>query len=306
MRTDNRHTIPSRDISLAPADDHRHTLKSGEHEAFYFPFTSPEGNLFGFMRTLFDQDIVLEIMALHIGGCVWIHQHRAPLPDSPVTAAEASGPSLSLTCSQPWQEWDCRFHSSVRQLSGEKTLQANLDLKFVSTNAPAVYSFGTYHQAQQDGRLRGQIQVGAEEWAGELLCYRDHSWGQRPIGMTTAWTIASAPDRFHVIAAEVQGQPLGFGRFVTPDGQLVPVRIPRITVADTGWRIEDVKAGLAPWHVQRLAPPLVFYLGPPGYEAFRDGPRPGDLYLDELGPAIFTSLQGEQVAGFLDQARRLE
>jgi hypothetical protein len=64
MRTDNRRTISSRDISLTPADDRRHTLKSGEHEAFYFPFTSPEGNLFGFMRTLFDQDIVLEIRAL--------------------------------------------------------------------------------------------------------------------------------------------------------------------------------------------------------------------------------------------------
>jgi hypothetical protein len=60
------------------------------------------------------------------------------------------------------------------------------------------------------------------------------------------------------------------------------------------------------WHVQRLASPLVAYLGQAGQEAIRDEPQPDDLYRDDIGPALFASPQGEQVVGFLDQSRRLQ
>jgi hypothetical protein len=61
-------------MDLTVADDHRHNLEPGEHEAFYFLFTSSDGEAHGFVRTLFDRDAVLELVALHLGGHTWAHQ----------------------------------------------------------------------------------------------------------------------------------------------------------------------------------------------------------------------------------------
>ena len=101
--------MSDRDVPLAPEEDHRHTLEPNEHEAFYFPFTSPDRKVFGFIRTLFDRDAVLELVALHIGGRTWVHQQRAPLPDGQGIATDASGPSLTLTCREPW---NCLLYTS--------------------------------------------------------------------------------------------------------------------------------------------------------------------------------------------------
>jgi hypothetical protein len=302
----NRRTTPGSDMALAPEEDHRHILEPGEHEAFYFPFTSPDGNVFGFMRTLFDQATVLEMMALHIGGRVWVHQQRTPLPDGQVTATDASGPSVTLTCRKPWQAWRCVFHSTARQVDGEKALPAKLDLEFAATGPPARYGYGPYQQAQQDGRLCGRLQVAAEKWMGELLCYRDHSWGQRPMGAAAAWTIASAPDYFYVVIVEMGDQQVYFGRITASDGKFIPVHTPQFAALGDGWELQDPDAGMRTWHVKRLASPLVFYLGPAGEEAIRDAPRPGDLYVDTLGPALFISPEGERIVGLVEQARRLK
>jgi hypothetical protein len=290
---------------LSLSDDYRHTLKPNEHEAFYFLFTSPEADVFGFVRALFDPNAVLELVAVHIDGHVWVHQQRTALPNSPLIATAPSGPSIKLTCREPWQAWDCYFRSTVREVNGEKELRASLNLEFVAINAPDLYRFGLYQQAQQDGRLSGRLQVGKDERAGEFICYRDHSWGHRPMGAAAGWTIASVPGQFYVVVAETPRQPLCLGRFTTPDGQLVPVHIPQIAAVDEGWSITDPGAGIGTWHVKRLAPPFEVYLGPAGQETFRSGPRPGDLYLDEIGPAHFTSPEGEQVIGFLERARGL-
>ena len=292
-------------MPLAPLDDYRHVLEPGEHEAFYFLFTSPEGSVFGFLRTLFDRETVLELVALRVGDRVWVHQQRTALSEGPVAVADASGPSMTLACREPWQAWGCFFHSTVQEAAGENVVRADLDLEFVATNAPALYRFGPYLQAQQDGRLDGRLQVGTKEWAGELLCYRDHSWGRRPMGAAAGWTVANALEHFYVVVVETGGGEVCFGRLATPDGQVVPVHAPKITAAERGWRIEDPEAGLGTWYVQRLSPPLKAYLGPAGQEAVRDAPSPGDLYLDELGPALFSSSEGKQVIGFLEQMRRL-
>ena len=88
--------------SLSLQDDHRHDLEPGAHEAFYFVFTSPRGEFFGFLRTLWSNDSVLEIVALYSGGRVWRHQQRVPRPDG-LPAEVASGSKLALTCQEPWQ-----------------------------------------------------------------------------------------------------------------------------------------------------------------------------------------------------------
>ena len=293
-------------MTLIPTDDHRHDLKPGEHEAFYFPFTSPDGKAHGFVRTLFDRDEVLELVALHVGGRAWAHQCRAALPSSPVPTADGSGPTLKLTCVEPWQAWHCHFEGMVQDLAGATTLQADLDLAYTATSEPAHYPYGPYQQAQQDGWLSGHLRVGTEAWGGELICYRDHSWGQRPMGTAAGWTIASAPGHFYVAIAEIEGQQVCLGWFATPDGQSAPVRAPRVAALDEGWRIEDPESGFGAWQVQRLAPPLVAYLGLAGQEALRDEPRPGDLYRDDIGPALFTAPHGREIVGFWDQARRLQ
>ncbi len=248
---------------------------------------------------------MLELVALHIGGRAWAHQRRSALRDGQTPAADGSGPALKLTCLEPWQSWRCRFQGAVQELEGEATLQADLDLTYTATVEPARYRFGAYHQAQQDGRLSGRLRVGPETWTGELICYRDHSWGQRPMGAAVRWTIASGPGHFHVVVAEMEGQQVCLGRFKTPEGQFTPIRNPRIAALAEGWRIEDPGSGFGAWHVQRLAPPLLAYLGPAGQEALRHEPQPGDLYRDEIGPALFTAPRDRKVVGFWEQARRL-
>jgi hypothetical protein len=191
-------------------------------------------------------------------------------------------------------------------VDGEKALPAKLDLEFAATGPPARYSYGPYQQAQQDGRLCGRLQVAAEKWMGELLCYRDHSWGQRPMGAAAAWTIASAPDYFYVVIVEMGDQQVYFGRITASDGKFIPVHTPQFAALGDGWELQDPDAGMRTWHVKRLASPLVFYLGPAGEEAIRDAPRPGDLYVDTLGPALFISPEGERIVGLVEQARRLK
>ena len=287
------------------ADDHRHTLEPDEHEAFYFLFTSPDGQTHGFVRTLFGRDAVLELVALHIGDHVWAHQMQSTLSGNPATPADASGPTLKMLCREPWQMWRCRFDGAVHSVGEGAPLPARLDLTFTAANEPALFGYGRYRQAQQDGRLDGHVQVGADTWAGEFVCYRDHSWGQRPMGAASLWTIASAPGHFYVVVVEMGGQQMSFGRVATPDGESTPVRAPQIAISDEGWRIEDPEAGLAAWQVRRLAPPIVAYLGQAGQEELRGTPQPGDLYEDKIGPAVFTARQGEKIVGFVEQARRL-
>ena len=125
------------------------------------------------------------------------------------------------------------------------------------------------------------------------------------MGAASMWTIASAPGHFYVAVVEMGGQQMSFGRFTTPDGRSAPVRAPQIITTDEGWRIEDREAGLAAWQARRLAPPLVAYLGPAGQEELRDTAGPGDLYEDRIGPLVYTPEQGDEIVGFLEQARRL-
>ncbi|HIE39390.1 MAG TPA: hypothetical protein EYP77_10055 [Anaerolineae bacterium] len=288
---------------LVPEDDHRHTLEPGEHEAFYFQFTSPDGSVFGFIRTLFDREGILELVALRAGGRAWSHQQRAPLSDAPAT--DASGPSLRLTCLEPWRAWRCLFQGAVQGVKGGMAAEAVLNLTFTASGDPTPYRFGPYQQVQQDGRLDGRLRVGPETWTGGLLCSRDRSWGRRPMGAATGWTVVSVPGHLYVAVVQTEGGTVCFGQFTPPDGQRVPARAARVSPEGDGCVIEDREAGVGAWRARRLAPPLVAHLGPAGQEALRDEPRPGDLLRDEIGPALFTSPEGEEVVGFLEQARRL-
>ncbi|MGB9775872.1 MAG: hypothetical protein ACPL7C_04890 [Anaerolineae bacterium] len=300
-------------FSLSPPEDFRHTLQPGEHEAFYFAFTSSDGAVFGLLRTLFGYDSVLEILVLSIQGTTWFH--HSPGEVGPRDAdLDASGPWLRLRCSRPWEAWTCSFWGPVRNSAGQEA-PLLLQLEFHATTPPDRYTFGPYTQAQQDGRLRGRIGIGQTDLEGEWLCYRDHSWGVRPMGVAMGWTVAWVPERLYAVRVETPQGPAGFGRFVAPDGSWHPLRVPRVALLETPsasqpqgfpwWRVEEPEGGLGPWTFTRIAEPLVGYLGPAGQEAFRPAPQPGDLLQDELGPARLISPQGELFTGFLEQARRL-
>lgn len=289
---------------LIPTDDHRHDLKPGQHEAFYFLFSTSDGNLFGFLRTLFGPEDVLEMAIVRFGGRTWTYQHRSPAP--PPTPGDASGPSVKMQCTAPWQSWVCSFQGAVQEVEGQATASAVLDLTFTAINEPALYRFGAYNQAQQDGRVVGRVRIGAEEWEGEMICFRDHSWGERPVGAAIRWTLASVPDRLYAVVVETKRGPAGFGRFRPSDGPFRPIALPKVTPLEEGCAIEDATAGTGKWTARRIAPPLVGYLGPAGQEAMRLTPQPGDLLRDELGPALFTSPDGERQIGFLEQAEALE
>ncbi len=289
--------------SLSPHEDARHSLRPGEHEAFYFAFTAPDGSVFGLLRTLFGHDSVLEILVLYADGVTWFHQfvagRREDIPDR-----DASGPVLQMQCRRPWEAWGCSFCGPVRDGSGRET-PLFLQLEFAATTLPDRYTFGPYTQAQQDGRLRGRIRVGDRDLSGEWLCYRDHSWGVRPMGVALGWTVAWVPERLYAVRVETPQGPAGFGRFFTVDGMAHPLHLPEVTARSDGWQVEEREVGLEPWTFARIGKPLVGYLGPAGHEAFRSTPQPGDLLRDELGPARCISPEGESFTGFLEQARRL-
>ncbi|MCX7854693.1 MAG: hypothetical protein N2556_01720 [Anaerolineae bacterium] len=288
---------------LSPHDDARHPLQPGQHEAFYFAFTASDGTVFGLLRTLFGHDSVLEILVLQAGGATWFHHSTAGLQEQ-TSGLNASGPMLQMHCRRPWEAWNCAFSGPVQDEFGRRT-DLFLQLEFVATTLPGRYTFGPYTQAQQDGRLYGRIQVGELDQSGEWLCYRDHSWGVRPMGVALGWTVAWVPERLYAARVETPQGPAGFGRFLTVDGVTRPLRLPEVTAVSDGWRVEEREAGLEPWTFARMAGPLVGYLGPAGHEAFRPAPQPGDLLRDELGPARFTSPEGEPFTGFLEQARRI-
>lgn len=289
---------------LLPTDDHRHDLRPGQHEAFYFLFGTSDGGLFGFLRTLFGPETVLEMTIIRLGRRTWAYQRRSPAP--PRTPGDASGASVKMRCTAPWQSWVCSFQGTMQEIEGQAAMSAALDLTFTAINEPALYRFGAYNQAQQDGRVVGQVRIGTEEWNGEMICFRDHSWGERPVGAAVRWTLASVPDRLYAVVVETKRGPAGFGRFRPPDGPFRPVILPTVTPLDGAYAIEDPTAGTGRWIVRRIAPPLVGYLGPGGQEAMRTTPQPGDLLRDELGPALFITPEGEERIGFLEQAEALE
>lgn len=288
-----------------PGDDYRHALTPGEHESFYFPFTSANGAVFGILRALFSPDSVREAVILRVDGCVWAYSHHAPLPPNPAPRQDASGPALTLTCLEAWQSWLCRFHAPVREVREGTTQQADLEMTFTAMGAPTKYHLDHYHQGQQDGRLDGQIRIGPETWAGELFCPRDHSWGQRPVQGTKSWTVAAAPGRLYAVNVEQEKGPVSLGCYSTPDGRSVFLQHAQFTAVGQEWLVEDPQAGLGAWRVRRLTPPLVGYLGRAGKEEFRDEPLPGDLLRDQVGPALFISPESEQFTGILEQAEGL-
>ncbi len=288
---------------LSPNEDARHVLRPGEHEAFYFAFTASDGALFGLLRTLFGYDSVLEILVLSAEGTTWFH-HSAGTASPERSDLDASGLRLQLRCLQPWEAWNCLFSGPVQNLRGQEASLV-LQLEFRATTPPDRYTFGPYTQAQQDGRLHGRIQIGELDWNGEWLCYRDHSWGVRPMESALGWMVAWVPERLYAVRVETPRGPAGFGRFFAADGASYPLHLPEVTAISGGWRVEEREAGLEPWTFARIAEPLVGYLGPAGHEAFRSNPRPGDLLRDELGPARFISPEGKSFIGFLEEARRI-
>jgi len=292
-------------LSPSLADDFRHSLRPGEHEAFYFVFTASDGATFGLLRTLFGSDSLLEMLVLRHEGCTYFHQFRGPFA-APLSPEDASGSALRLQCEQPWASWRCGFQGLVRDTTGKEVSLA-LDLRFAATTSPALYRFGPYTQVQQDGRLCGSVRRDTLETWGEWVAYRDHSWGVRPMGVAQRWTLVCVPDHLYAVAVETDKGTQGFGRWITPEGETVSINIPVVTETDTGWVIvEAPRVGMEAWRVRRSAPPLVAYLGPAGHESFRDAPVPGDLLQDEMGPVLAIAPDGKGYPGFMEQARRIE
>lgn len=291
--------------SLVAGDDYRHTLSAGEHEAFYFVFLSPDRPLFGFLRLLFGPDRVLEMVVLRRGRETWFSQCEASCSPALSPLSPIAGPGLYLVCDEPWQSWHGYRRGPLQRGDNNAPQSFELELTFQATTPPLLYRFGPYIQVQQDGHLWGRVEGAGAGWQGTLVGYRDRSWGQRPMGAASGWTVACLPGRFYAVAAETAPRPVRWGQCVLADGRVQPLTALAITADEAEWRLEDPAAGLGPWQARRREPPLVVHLGPAGQEAVRDAPQAGDLYRDELGPVLFTSPQGETAVGFIEQARRL-
>jgi len=303
---------PQMDLDVRPSEDQRHTLAPGEHEAFYFLFTSADGQISGGLRTLFGSDDVLEIMGLRWTSSpgreyAWMHQQRVAYAPEDQPPDDASGPTMHLMCQSPWERWRGQFDGEAQRYeAGTESLQ--LDLTFRAITAPARFRLGDYEQVQQDGRLSGAIQTPYGTWAGELISYRDHSWGQRGASDIPGWMILDIPEHLYAFIIGTVERPLfGVGRIIQADGEMQSVWRPRVRELAPGrWQIEDRKVGLAPWTFERLGPAGISYLGRAGQEAVRAEASAGDLFVDKIGPAVFTSPTGEKIVGFWDEARRLD
>ncbi len=286
--------------SVALREDHRHVLDSDEHEAFYFVFSSQDGEVSGLLRMLFGHETLLELVLVQIGERRGLHQKLQPWPVLDAPTLQALGPNLTLDCLEPWQQWRIRVECAAE----EGLLPFSMDLTFNATTSPVHFGFGpSYRLMQQDGRLTGSIQVGAERWEGELICYRDHSLGHRAMTSVKAFTVIDIPEHLYAVIITLPNDKLAWlGRALTAEGQSIPLVAPELTANS----IQDPQAGVEKWTFERLAPPNVLCLGKKGgEEAARSEPQPGDQFRDEIGPALFTSSRGERVTGSLEQAKAI-
>jgi hypothetical protein len=288
-------------------DDYRHALDSDQHEAFYFIFTSADGQDFGFLRTLFGRSFILEIVALYFQGHTWVYQRGSPITGAPAPAYEASGHKLTMQCLLPWTEWWCRFDDQVSEPSSGQSVPLKFNWQFRAEGPATRYRFGPYQQVQQDGVISGSLTVSGKEYLCNFVCSRDHSWGKRQMNIAQSWVLASLPAHLYlaVLNLDAESQPSHFGHFVSSSGERQDFQSPNILSNGQSWSIEDAEITGGVWQVRRAAPPLVAYLGVAGREAVRPEPRPGDLYRDELGPAMYVSPQGHQILGFVEHARRI-
>ena len=281
--------------------DHRHVLDSDQHEAFYFLFSSQDGEVSGLLRLLFGHETLLELVLVRVGEQKYLRQKSQPWPVIDAPTFQVSGPNLTLDCLEPWQQWRIRVECAAK----EGLLPFSMDLTFRATTPPVCFGFDQfYKQMQQDGRLTGSIQTGEERWEGELLCYRDHSLGRRAMRSVKAWTIIDIPERLYaVIITLPNDQFVRFGWTMTAEGQSIPLVAPELTENS----IQDPQAGVEKWTFERLVPPNLWYMGSKGgEETMRFEPQPGDRFEDKIGPALFTSSRGERAVGFLEQSNAIE
>ncbi len=287
--------------TLQPQDDFRHVLLPGQHEAFYFCFTAPDLSLFGWLRLLFGYDRVLTMAVMRCGEQVWVHQDPSACAPPPAPDPVAATAQLALTCAAPWQLWHLRFEALLAEMTSARVAPAALELEFRATNSAAPYQFGPYMQGEQEGRLHGWLRLGDRRWELPFLCYRDHSWGQRPMGAARGWDAFVVPDVCYVSFVQ-SAPPFIFGRVCAADESCSPVVAPTLTPLASGCHIADPAAGLAGFAVTRAAPPIPVYLGAAGLESVRPAALPGDLLYDEIGPAFFTDAAGQQLLGFWEHA----
>lgn len=291
------------DFHLSPHEDHRHVLKPGEHEAVYFLFTTPAGDLFGMARTLFSPDTVLEILAVRTGERTWVWQRRHACAPLLHPQPDASGPTLTLRCAEPWARWHLAFHENVQATAdAAESRPLHLEAEFKATGAPAGHRFGpTFIQGEQSGLLHATLTLGEQTWRGAWPCIRDHTWGQRPMTVVKAAQVVIIPNRLHAILVETPNGTRHLGRALDERGASYPLQAPQLTPTPSGWRISDPAAGNVSWEFHRIASPLVWHLGQAGVESVRDVVQPGDLLREETGPARFTTPTGETLIGFFDQ-----
>ena len=291
-------------MTITPQDDHRHILQPGEHEASYFVFTLADGSVFGYARTLFGYDDVLEIITLRINGRTWVHQQRHPCAPLQSPTPDASSPTLSLVCQVPWEQWTLRFDGEVQATDGDERRAVTLDARYTATTSPGHYRFGpSYRQVQQDGTLEGALRLGEQMWGGSWIAIRDRSWGRRPMTAITEVTVVLIPGYLYTVITDSKMQPSSFGRWIDALGVGHATVAPQMTPTDGGWRVQDPGTAMPVWTAARLVAPISSYLGQAGQEQVREEKRPGDLLKGQLGPTRFVAPDGAVVIGFLDQLR---
>lgn len=291
------------DFQLSPHEDYRHTLQPGEHEAVYFLFTTPNGDLFGMARTLFSPEEVLEILAVRTDERTWVWQRRHACAPLLHPQPDASGPTVMLRCLEPWTRWAIAFRGRVHATTdAADTRPLHLEAEFHATAAPAGHRFGpTFVQGEQSGFLHATLTLGEQSWTGTWPCIRDHTWGQRPMTAVKAAQVVVIPNRLHAILVETPDGMRHLGRALDATGASYPLQAPQLTPTPIGWRISDPALGTLSWEFQRITSPLIWHLGRAGVEWVSDAPQAGDLLREETGPVRFTSPSGETVIGFFDQ-----
>ncbi len=292
-------------LSVLDFDDFRHPLEPTQHEAFYFQFASSDGQTFGFLRTLFGYSTVLEIVAVQAAGSTWVFQRGTPLSGGFGASYDASGSTLRLICLESWVAWRCVFNDQVTNVASNATTSLSLDFQFQATGPATRYRIGPYQQAQQDGRMKGSLTLNGQTYPTEYVCSRDRSWGERQMNLADDWLVASVPQHLYLALIHADHGQMHIGHYFSAPDQRTALTAPIMSVYGHLLNFQDHAAGLGSWEVERVVQPFVVYLGPPGREAIRNQPRPGDLYRDELGPAMYTAPDGRKVLGFLELARRL-
>ena len=225
--------------ALDPADEGRHQTDGDElwNESWYFDFTTPGGELGGYVRLGFYPALgVAWYWACVVGEgrpLVLVVDHEAPIPAGRSLEVRSEGLWCDHTCETPYDHWTVGLEAygvalddpteAYRGMRGDR-VAVGLDLEWETDGG--VYPYPGVTRYEVPCRVHGEVLVGDERIELDGHGQRDHSWGRRDWwAFGWVWSSGRLDDgtRFHATKPRIAGVTFEPGYVIPPGGPLTEI-----------------------------------------------------------------------------------